>query len=67
MKYPDHEIIEKARNKITGQEQVENNTLDIAVDFEDEKQLTHSFVVSFKREAGKGWVVFDITEVSAQG
>lgn len=67
MKYPDHEIIAKARNKITGQEQVENNILDIAVDFEDEQQLTHSFVVSFKREAGKGWVAFDITEVSTQG
>jgi hypothetical protein len=67
MKYTDHEIIAKARNKIIGQEHVEDKTLDIAVDFEDEQQLTHSFVVSFKREAGKGWVAFDITEVSTQG
>ena len=67
MKYPDHEIIAKARNKITGQEQVENKILDIAVDFEDESHLTHSFVVSFKREPGRGWVAFDITEVSTQG
>jgi hypothetical protein len=67
MKYPKEQIIEKARHKITERAQVIDNAIDIAVDFEDDEKLTHSYVVSFRREAGEEWKAFDITEISTQG
>ena len=68
MKYPDGEIIEKARSQITGQEELIGDTIDIAVDFRDEQGLTHSYVVSFKRDPyAEAWRAFDITDVSTGG
>jgi hypothetical protein len=67
MKYPDKEIIEKARMQI-GLEEVLDDIIDIPVDFEDREGLKHSYVVSFKRDPfAQDWKPFDITEVSAQG
>ena len=64
MKYKDEEIIERARTQI-GLEEVLEDIIDIAVDFEDEAGLRHSYVVSFKRDPFAGeWRVFDVTEVS---
>lgn len=64
MKYPDEEIIEKARTQI-GLEDVLDDIIDIAVDFEDEEGMRHSYVVSFKRDPFlEAWRAFDITEVS---
>jgi hypothetical protein len=68
MKYPDGEIIEKARTKITDLEKVDEDILDITVDFEDADDMIHSYVVSFKRDPfAEAWRAFDITEVSTQG
>ena len=64
MKYPEEEIIEKARSLI-GLEEVLDDIVDIAVDFEDETGLKHAYVVSFKRDPfAVEWKAFDVTEVS---
>ena len=60
----EEEIIEKARSLI-GLEEVLEDIVDIAVDFEDEAGLKHAYVVSFKRDPfAVEWRVFDVTEVS---
>jgi hypothetical protein len=64
MKHAEEEIIEKARLLI-GLEEVLDDIIDIAVDFEDEAGLKHSYVVSFKRDPfAVDWRAFDVTEVS---
>ena len=64
MKHPEKEIIEKARALI-GLEEVQQDFIDVAVDFEDEQGLRHSYAVSFKWDAMAGeWRAFDVSEVS---
>lgn len=49
-KYTDQQIIEKAFSKIENESQNNQDVIDIAVDFEDGHQKTHSYVVTFKKD-----------------
>ncbi|WP_423148254.1 hypothetical protein [Rubrolithibacter danxiaensis] len=66
--HTDQEIIEKAASKVQNCSLAENNTADITVNFEDDKGLTHSYVVTFiKSENGstQQWKASEINEISS--
>lgn len=66
--YADEEIIEKAYLKTKHPNEVSENTIDITVDFDDEKGLTHSYVVTFKKGESSdspGWIPSEINEISS--
>ena len=67
MKRPDGEIVDKARDQIRGHVGVNTDMIEISVDLEDKKGLTHTYLVSFRRENEETWKAFDITEVSVDG
>lgn len=68
-KFSDEEIIEKARSKVRGSNEIDinKNPVDVTVDLQDEHDVTHSYVVSFKRDAGQSeqeWTPIEISEIS---
>ena len=69
-RFPDEEIIDKARSRIGKSNEVDLNKelVDVAVDFKDEHEVTHSYVVSFKKGAegsADTWIPVEISEVSS--
>lgn len=66
-KFPDKDIIEKALSKITEEVDLDKDPVDVAVDFKDEHNVTHSYVVSFKKQGNntRDWMPVDISEVSS--
>jgi hypothetical protein len=67
-KFPDEEIIKKAISQITEEADLTKDPVDVTVDFKDEHEVTHSYVVSFKKGPEsdmKNWVPIDISEVSS--
>ena len=66
-RFPDEEIIDKARSRIGKSNEIDlsKDLVDVTVDFEDEHELTHSYVVSFRKESEEKWTPVEISEVSS--
>ena len=67
-KYTDQTIIEKAYKKIQQCVPESGGYMDVAVDFDDETGITHSYVVTFKKEPESRssiWIPQEINEISS--
>lgn len=67
-KYTDQAIIEKAYKKIQERTPEGSDFMDVAVDFEDDMGLIHSYAVTFRKEPESRssiWMPLEINEISS--
>lgn len=62
--HSDKEIIEAAASKDKNSVPVKDGQIDIVVDLDDKHGVTHSYVVTYKKE-NKAWLPFQVTELSS--
>ena len=62
--HSEEEIIKAALQKDKDGVAAENNKVDVAVDLEDENEVTHTYVVTFQKNSND-WKAIQVSEISS--
>lgn len=62
--HTDKEIIQAASLKEINPEYIKENKADVAVDLDDSHGITHTYVVTFKKD-GNQWLPLQVSELSS--
>ena len=63
--HSDQEIIERASAEEKNPKDIQNNSINITVDMDDEHGTAHTYVVNFSKDKEGNWKPVEVSELSS--